>query len=878
MADTQVESQHSSLDSTFPVLLPEDPSLFFMHADFEKHVHDLLTKKPEVKTATGEAEEAFEKMDIESSTTDTFAIISDAQEPMDVERPDKGKMVTGDSFKVHVTGSPFMDALKGARPVTFTEVEGSEDPSVENKMFTENRGIAHRSTNSALLDLFGELEKTISGPRLRELLESAWAEDSLATLKIIWNARSIHLGKGDKETFYRCLGWLRGAHPETILTNLPWIFRSTIEKKVSKETEGTPVMVKCDTAQSESQHDVLHGVSHGYWKDLLNVLVLAVNEKLDVLEDPRSVLNQKNDQNRQSDNHTSRRHASRPTRFRGKTRLRGTTRIRGTTRPAVHPTTLPDIEKKPRHQRLKEANEYVARQKHEAKENKHRREASRHENATKMWEDPFYRALHLTVARLFAEQLRKDMDLLKSGKRQDLNAISFAAKWAPSLEGFHDKHTFAASSIAEVLYPREAIGEANDTRESYIRRARESYRRLTLSPLRKALEVVEREISAKSFQNINYAKVPSIAMDNYKDLFIRQDLNRFDQYIEKVAEGKSRISGAVLMPAILVHQARLPQTSGTAPSGKNAAKRLLDTKIARIQGKVLDGQWASLVKRVKDNGTLSSSIAVCDVSGSMYGPTFQDKTRPLDTAIGLSLLVAEVTEPPFGGHFIGFSAVPIVYTVGGPADQRSFREKIRYIESSAWDMNTNFVAVFEDLLLPMALEHKLQPEDMVRQVFVFSDMQFDAAQTTSRSSGHADEQWETAYERVKRKFEAAGYKLPRLIFWNLAGGRAGYPGSGGGDPVAPKPVTRDTQGTVLVGGYSQAMMKMFLENGQFDQKEEDDHEDPDEEIIEVGQGTEDEEGLVEIRKNKKEKGSVDPMAGLRKAIGHPAYKMLKVVD
>ena len=861
---------HSSLDSTFPVLVPEDRSLFSAYADFEKHIRGLLIEKSEVETATTEAEDALGKMDIESSPTYTFSISSDAQEMTDGNQLDKACTLKGDSVEVHTTSSPFINALKNAQSVTSAQVAGTKDLSVENRMFTENEGIAHRSTNSALLDLFVELEKTISGPRLRELLESAWVEDPLATLKIIWNARSIHLGKGDKETFYRCLGWMKVAHPETLLTNLPWIFRSTIEKKAKKEVEDAPVIVESDTSQSDDQHNVLHGVSHGYWKDLLNILVLAVNEKLDVLEDPISILNKKNDQDKQKSRETDRCHTSHMNRLRGSNCSRGTRRPRGTTRSEGTARKTSETQEKPRHQRLKEASEYTARQKQEAKEKKHECEVSRHGHATKMWEIPFYRALYLTIARLFAEQLRKDMDLLKSGKHQDLNAISFAAKWAPSLEGFHDKYTFITSSIAEVLYPREVIGEANDTREAYIRRARESYRRLTLSPLRKALEVVEREISAKTFENINYSKVPSIAMDNYKDLFIRQDLDRFDKYIEKVAEGKSRISGAVLMPATLVHQARSFPTSTSVPTGKAAAKRLLEIKIVQIQSKVLDGQWAALVQRVKDNGTLSSSIAVCDVSGSMMGPTFPDKTQPIDTAVGLLLLVSEVTEPPFGGHFIGFSAAPVVYTVGGVSDQRSFREKISYIENSAWDMNTNFTAVFEELILPMALEHKLKQEDMVKQVFVFSDMQFDNAQATYRSSDPAIERWETAYERIKRKFEKAGYELPKLIFWNLAGGRAGYTGSGG-DPVVPKPVTKATQGTVMVSGYSQGMMKMFLDNGQFE--EEDGEGDLDEEMVELDQ---DEEGLVEVKKTKK--GGVDPMAGLWKAIGHTAYGMLKVVD
>jgi hypothetical protein len=35
------------------------------------------------------------------------------------------------------------------------------------------------------------------------LLAKAWEEDPSLTLRIIWNTRSIHNGKGDKELFYR---------------------------------------------------------------------------------------------------------------------------------------------------------------------------------------------------------------------------------------------------------------------------------------------------------------------------------------------------------------------------------------------------------------------------------------------------------------------------------------------------------------------------------------------------------------------------------------------------------------------------------------------------------------------------------------------------
>ena len=65
-------------------------------------------------------------------------------------------------------------------------------------------------------------------------------------------------------------------------------------------------------------------------------------------------------------------------------------------------------------------------------------------------------------------------------------------------------------------------------------------------------------------------------------------------------------------------------------------------------------------------------------------------------------------------------------------------------------------------------------------------------------------------------------------------------------------------------------MKMFLENGSFDEPEEEE-----EEIKESEVDDEADEGTVSVEKVKKKQ---DPLAVVRKAISHEAYRMLKVVD
>jgi hypothetical protein len=821
--DATEKPKTSSMDSTFPVELPETNALFFPQEQFENYIRKLLT--------LGETGNEKAMQQLELNEKDDITLIGTPNSPglASVDSPTQ----------------PFMRALhQQAQSRTLPTPLENDDADSNNRMLTENAGVAYISTKSSLVDLFGELEKVIDGQRLRKLLEAAWREDAKATLKIVWNARSIHLGKGEKDSFYRCLGWMREKHPLTVLCNLQWVFRAVIEKKVKKEQEDDPIMIGMPEGEKEKtadDYDVINGVSHGYWKDLANILVLAAEDHFNPETDSvASVLHKKNHQPKQK-----------PKRVATKT-LKGTAAKKSKMTSAFKKAPSEEEKDKP----AKTAAGTDADQTKRDKDKKHKMEAERHAEVLKKFNEPFYRALHLTVARLFVEGLREDLKLLESGKRKDLNRISYAGKWAPSLEGFHDKHTLLATSIAEALFPKEKIAQDGDTREMYLKRARETYRQKVISPLRKALQVVERDISANTFENIHYDRVPSVAMDTYKNLFIKKDSERFEKYIDGVAEGKSRISGAVLMPATLVKQARNnnPTSLYQRQSTNNPVKGMLASKMAALESKVVDAQWDTLVNRIKDSGKISSSMAVVDVSGSMSSPTFNDGTCPMDTSIGLGLLLSEITEPPFGGAIITFDSNPRILAVGGMEDTRTFTEKIEHIQRAPWGMSTDFVAVFEKLILPLTVQHKVKPEDMVKQLFVFSDMQFNQCGGTP---------WETAYERIKRKFEKEGYEIPTLIFWNLAGGRAGY--TGYGDEVAPKPVTKDVTGTAIVSGYSAGMMKTFLEGGDIEEDEEVEEEE-----------VSDEDGVVEVK--KKEKVKLDPVEKVMRTIGDKAYAMLKVVD
>lgn len=772
---------HSVLDSSFPVLLPHDEALFMSNADFEALIKQTITEA--ARPHSTKPASAFDTIDttdpnttLASTTVSINTLKRPASDEADNDRAQKAPFITG--LEQHAA-----------------HLRTQDDLAADNKTLTENHDVTNVSSKNPLVDLFYDLGENTTGEDLRALLDASWKTDATLTLKIIFNARSIHLGKSNRVASYKAFGWLAETHPLTLLANLKWLIRPVIAKKAPKpgNDEGKAKgvdedfdMIGEEEADPAKAHDVRHGVSHGYWKDVLNLVVFAANDQLKVDGDFASLLTQRQDNSKTG--------------------------------------------KRTRNWDPVEAK--AARTQQKLEQNKRVQD--------KLADDPLYRALHLTVARLFAEQLKEDKALLDSDKKSDLEKLSLAAKWAPTFGEFHDKHTFILSSIAEILFPDPASSCPDATnRELYLRHIREHYRKQYASPLRKALSIVERDIAGNTFSNIHYQRVPSLAMDRYTSLFLKKDTERFTSYIQDVTKGTANISGATLLPSTLIAKARGLGMTDRNPKSLKAAKA---AAIGNVEGDVLNAQWNTLVERVRAAGTLTSSIAICDVSGSMTIDRFADGSTPMDSAIGLSLLLSSVTAPPFGGGFITFSQEPAYISIDSAA---SLVDTVREMENAPWGMNTDFVAVFEDVILPMAVANNLTQEQMVQKVFVFSDMQFDQANV-------ADKRWTSSFERIKQKFAEKGYELPTLVFWNLAATSRG-----------DKPVTEDDGNVALVSGYSQGMMRAMIEGGALEGTEE------------VEEEVEGEDGMLEVKTVKKK---VDPETVVRAAVSSKAYEMLTVVD
>ncbi|CAL9230131.1 unnamed protein product [Arabidopsis halleri] len=410
---------------------------------------------------------------------------------------------------------------------------------------------------------------------------------------------------------------------------------------------------------------------------------------------------------------------------------------------------------------------------------------------TRYSHDPDYRYLHERVSDLFANQLKRDLEFLTSDQT---NKISLAAKWCPSLDSSFDKTTLLCESIARKIFPRESFPEYEGVDEAhYAYRVRDRLRKEVLVPLRKTLQLPEVYMGARNWDTLPYNRVASVAMKTYKDIFLNHDAERFQQYLDDAKTGKTKVAAGAVLPHEIIRD--LDGGDG---------------------GQVAELQWKRTVDDLKEKGSLRNCIAICDVSGSMDGD-------PMEVSVALGLLVSELSEEPWRGKLITFSQNPEMHLVEGD----DLRSKSEFVRNMQWGMNTDFQKVF-DLILRVAVEGKLKPEEMIKRVFVFSDMEFDQASSSntygrqSRSNG-----WETDYEVIVRKYRQNGYGevVPDIVFWNLRDSRA-------------TPVPGNKKGVALVSGFSKNLMKMFLEHD----------------------------------------GEIDPMMMMEAAISKDEYKSLVIVD
>jgi hypothetical protein len=368
-------------------------------------------------------------------------------------------------------------------------------------------------------------------------------------------------------------------------------------------------------------------------------------------------------------------------------------------------------------------------------------------------------------------------DILVYLEKNDAEAAKALLAKAPELGRWDDLFVFKTKALKEAAYTMlgDALREKNGLAAKWTPRqgpiAAEIRAFFGMSPkfYRKSLvemtKVVETDMCAKQWDSINFSHVPSVAASRYKKAFNR-NTQTYAAYVASLVKGDNpevKVNASVVYP----YDVLKGRINGY---GLSFDKTELD---------LIQKQWEALPNYVGD----ANILPLVDVSGSMTCPAGKNtKLTCMEVAVSLGLYLADKNKGKFKDTFLTFSAKPELMHLKGNINQ-----KIDQMVRSNWDMNTNLNKAFAKIL-DVAIKGNVSQEDMPSMVLILSDMQFD------QCVKHDD----SAIQMIARKYEAAGYILPKVVFWNL---NASYGNA---------PVKFDKSGTALVSGFSPAVVKPLL--------------------------------------------------------------------
>ena len=278
-------------------------------------------------------------------------------------------------------------------------------------------------------------------------------------------------------------------------------------------------------------------------------------------------------------------------------------------------------------------------------------------------------------------------------------------------------------------------------------------------------KVVETQMCAKDWDNINFSHVPSLAASRYKKAFNR-NTEKYKEYVAELMKPEAERSVDVKVNAGAVY----PYDVLKGRIGSNV-------KFDSTELNLIEAQWAALPDYM---GAAQDILPLVDVSGSMTckagGYNSKSDLTCLDVAVSLGLYLADKNIGKFKDTFLTFSRTPKLVNLHGNINQKIDQMNTGEVA------NTNLHAAFE-LILKTALDNNVPQAEMPETLVIFSDMQFD------QGVDHDD----SAIEMIERKFKEAGYTMPQVVFWNL---NAIYGNT---------PVKFDKKGTALVSGFSPAV-------------------------------------------------------------------------
>ena len=284
--------------------------------------------------------------------------------------------------------------------------------------------------------------------------------------------------------------------------------------------------------------------------------------------------------------------------------------------------------------------------------------------------------------------------------------------------------------------------------------------------------VVETQMCANNWNNINYSHVPGKAHSNYRKAFVRHSPDRYANYVEQLKSPELVKSGVVKINA------------------KALAPYELAAKVIPYDAQVIaDSIDAQFQAMPYDMGDLKI-FPIIDVSPSMKKLAMGQLTCK-QIAVSLGLFISKNQVGDLNGKAMTFSETPCMVDFSDDG----FSRAVTKLNNHDWGMYTDLTASMR-ILFNYCKNAGLKNEDLPDVMIIFSDMQMNGPSMSASSSGN-----KIQVNQIIEAGERAGYtKIPKIIFWNL---------SVNGKEVKVAPI--DKNGVINISGFSPKILTSLSE-------------------------------------------------------------------
>ncbi|KAL3538820.1 hypothetical protein ACH5RR_002186 [Cinchona calisaya] len=392
---------------------------------------------------------------------------------------------------------------------------------------------------------------------------------------------------------------------------------------------------------------------------------------------------------------------------------------------------------------------------------KKERDIARARNALEMYvNNAEYRFLHNQISSIFADLLRDDLQFYASGK---VDKISCASKWCPSIDSKCDNSTLICESIARKLFPREYDAEYQEIDGAhYAYRVRNRLQKQVLVPLRRALNATtDLPTLQRTPKKAAHEKIFATYQQAYKRLLTADNDDNLQILLDMI-----------------------PRSTRILPH--NIVASLNNRSVTGDE--VAELQWQSLVEGCAKKQKWKNCLAIFNISEDTRGAA-------VDFALGMGLLISELSGEPWKGKVLTFSTEPLFCRIEGG----DLGSKIQFLRKKLKHGENLRVSNLFDQVLEAAVVGNVSVDMMVSQIHVFSDVEFEKATNKFWAV------WASFF-----KYQSLGFKkLPEIVFWDVKDQSIG----------APK-ASRKFNGLVTVKGFCDNWVKVWLKEGEFLMPEE----------------------------------------------------------